>query len=368
MAAVSFTLFRYFGRQFLSGIFMSVAIIAVIIFMVDVIEMLRQYASKDKIGGAMAIQLSVLKLPNLLETVFPFAFLFGAMWTFSRLSRSNELVVARASGVSAWQFLAPAVAIALLTGTFMVTVYNPASAVMLARYSVLEKTLLRGEDSRLSLAKTGLWLREAQDGNHRVVHALSVDDSSDGSLRINDVIMFGFEGRTEFADRIDARSAELQEGEWHLTDVWTWSGDGQPRFYDRLTVPTAMSPKRIQESFASPETLPFWELRDFIETAREAGFSVNRHRFHWHALVSTPFLLTAMVFLAATFSLRQSRFGGVVRLLIAGVLAGFGLFFISDVAGALGQSGIMPPALAAWGPTVVTALLGLAILFHLEDG
>ena len=73
-------------------------------------------------------------------------------------------------------------------------------------------------------------------------------------------------------------------------------------------------------------------------------------------------------FLAATFSLRLSRFGGVVRLLVAGVVAGFALFFVSDVAGALGQSGILPPALAAWAPTMVTALTGMTVLFHLEDG
>ncbi len=368
MNGFSFTLFRYFGRQFFFSVLGATLIVASLVFLIDVIEMLRQYASKDKIGPGMAVQLSLLKLPNLMEQVFPFTFLFGAMWCFSALSRSNELVVARASGVSVWQFLAPAVLIAGLIGGFMVTVFNPASAVMLSRYAVLEKTLLRGEDSRIAIAKTGLWLREANEGNHTVVHALSVDDPGGTDLRITDVIILAFEGRTRFDARIDAASAELTDGAWILSNAWLSRTDGTPEFHESLSWPTVMDPKRIQESFASPETLPFWELSEFIETAQAAGFSVYRHSFHWHQLLSTPFLLMAMVFLAAIFSLRLSRAGGVARLLVAGVFAGFALFFISDVAGALGQSGILPPALAAWGPTMVTGLLGMTILFHLEDG
>ncbi len=368
MAGISFTLFRYFGWQFLTGVIVVMAVAASLIFMVDVIEMLRQYVSKDLIGTTTAIGLSLLKLPNLLEQVFPFAFLFGAMWTFSRLSKSNELVVARASGVSAWQFLAPAILIAALMGTFMILVFNPASASMLSRYSVLENTLLRGEHSRLDIKKTGLWLREAKQGNQTVVHALNVDDTSGANLVINEVIIFEFEGSNKFRRRIDARSAQLKDATWELDQAWVTADGEKPVFHERFVLPTTMSPKRIQESFASPETLPFWELAEFIDRAQAAGFSVHRHRFHWHALLSTPFLLAAMVFVAASFSLRLNRFGGAVQLVVVGVFAGFALFFISDVAGALGQSGVLPPPLAAWAPTAITALIGMTVLFHIEDG
>ncbi len=369
MNGISFTLMWYFGRQFIMGVAIVSAVVAGLIYMIDLIEMLRHYASREKVSAATAAGLSLLKLPNIFEIAFPFAFLFGAMWTFTRLSRSNELVVARASGVSVWQFLAPALLISLLLGVFIVLFFNAASATMFARYKVLEGTMLRGEQSTLKIGRGGLWLREVRDGDHRVVHASNLSDSKDGEdLTLYSVLILEFEGSNRFARRIDARDAVLHDTTWHLHDAWDAKDGERAQFHETLVLPTTLSPKRIQESFARPETLTFWELTEFIRAAREAGFSVNRHRFHWHSLASKPFFLAAMVFIAATFSLRLSRMGGVVQLVVAGMVAAFALFFISDVTGALGQSGVVPPSLAAWAPTAVSALVGMAMLFHLEDG
>ena len=83
--------------------------------------------------------MAALKLPHTAQEVMPFAILFGTMLAFWRLTRNNELVVARAAGVSVWQFLTPAVLVALLIGIVAVTVFNPIASVMQARYEKLDK-------------------------------------------------------------------------------------------------------------------------------------------------------------------------------------------------------------------------------------
>ena len=50
------------------------------------------------------------------------------------------------------------------------------------------------------------------------------------------------------------------------------------------------------------------------------------------------------------------------------ILCGFILYFVTDVVYALGLSASLPVQLAAWAPAGVAALLGLSVLFHLEDG
>ncbi|MCW8971457.1 MAG: LptF/LptG family permease, partial [Rhodospirillales bacterium] len=125
---------------------------------------------------------------------------------------------------------------------------------------------------------------------------------------------------------------------------------------------------RIQDSFSPPETMSFWDLPAFIDTLENAGFSAIRHRLHLHSLLATPLLLCAMVLIAATFTLRQSRKGGTVYVVSGGVLTGFLLYFFSDVVFALGLSDSIPVVLAAWTPSGVSMLLGLAMLLHLEDG
>jgi lipopolysaccharide export system permease protein len=75
-----------------------------------------------------------------------------------------------------------------------------------------------------------------------------------------------------------------------------------------------------------------------------------------------------MVLLAAVFSLRPHRRGGVATTIVSGVLAGFVIYVLSNLVFALGLSAKLPVVMAAWTPAVVTLMLGVAILLHLEDG
>ena len=75
-----------------------------------------------------------------------------------------------------------------------------------------------------------------------------------------------------------------------------------------------------------------------------------------------------MALVAAGFSMRPARRGGVMRMLSSGVAAGFALFAFSRFADEFGQSGALPAVLAAWAPAAAGLLLAVTLLLHLEDG
>jgi lipopolysaccharide export system permease protein len=81
-----------------------------------------------------------------------------------------------------------------------------------------------------------------------------------------------------------------------------------------------------------------------------------------------PLQLAAMILLAASFSLRPQRQGRVALVIVMGLFAGFLLYFLSNFVHALGLSGKIPVILAGWAPAGVSAMLGMALLLHLEDG
>ncbi len=55
-------------------------------------------------------------------------------------------------------------------------------------------------------------------------------------------------------------------------------------------------------------------------------------------------------------------------MVLGGIMAGVLVYFLGNLSIGLGLSGILPAALAAWAPSIVVMLLGLAVLFHLDDG
>ena len=68
---------------------------------------MRRGSGKDEAYFAVLFEMALLKLPNMGQQIMPFAVLFGSMLAFTRLTRTNELVVARAAGVSVWHLLTP---------------------------------------------------------------------------------------------------------------------------------------------------------------------------------------------------------------------------------------------------------------------
>ena len=362
---LSATLSSYFGRQFIFWVVGTFLAIMGIVFLIDLVELLRRASDKEGASLATIVEMALLKAPQMGQAVFPFAILAGGMMAFTRMTRNQELVVARSAGVSVWQFLLPALLVALFIGVFRVTVLNPVASVMTAKFEALENRVLRNGGNALAVSSGGLWIRERTPGGHSVLHARSI--IGDGEA-LSDVIVFLFKGDDKFLSRIDAESAQLEPGYWMLNKPVLISEDGIPSLRPVYRLSTDLTVDNIQDSFASPNTMSFWELPRFISILENAGFSAVRHRLHWHALLASPLLLCAMVLIAATFSLRMTRRGGTMPWVCAGLFFGFFLYFMSDLVFALGLSSRIPEVLAAWTPATVTTLLGVASLLHLEDG
>jgi len=357
----------YIGRNFLMSFGVVFAVFLGVIYMFDTLELMRR-AANESIAVTTLMQMGLLKLPNTAQQAFPFAVLFGGMGAFWRLTRSSELVVARAAGVSAWQFLFPVLVVAFGLGVIKIAAFSPLSSALLGRFEHLETQYFRGQSSLLSVSPTGLWLRQASDNDQSVIHAKTVAIKGT-SILLSGVTIFVNEGADKFFQRIDAKKADLEDGFWHLQDVTLTERDKDvPLHLPEHWIATDITLNNINESFAPPETMSFWALPAFIANLERAGFSALRHRMYFHSLLAAPLLLCAMVLIAATFTLKQTRRGNPTYVLVAGIMAGFILFFMSDVVAALGMRESIPVVLAAWTPSGVSTLLGLALVFHLEDG
>ena len=360
----SFTLMAYLTRRFLLSVFAIFAVLALLALSIDLADLFSRSSAKA-IPTAVVFSMSLLKLPDIAQKLMPFAVLLGAIYAFARFSRSHELVATRAAGVSAWQFLTMPLVVAVVLGVLTATVFNPLSAALLQQYARLEARYIRGQASQLAVSSTGLWLRQGDAEHQSVIHALRVADQGE---HLEDVIVFRYEGPDHFAGRIDAASAQLEDRSWRLKNAWVSGADGGPVFHPSYDLPTELTPTQIEESFASPDTISFWDLPRFIANAEGAGFSALRHRLYWYSLLALPVLFSAMVFMAASFSFRLSRLGGMPQLVLAGALSGLAVYFLQDVTQAMGQSGILPTPLAAAAPTLAAVLLGITLLFYEEDG
>ncbi|MBY0329640.1 MAG: LPS export ABC transporter permease LptG [Acetobacteraceae bacterium] len=370
------TLSRYVARRFAGAVVAMLASLTLLVSLFDFIELLRRAATRQDAGFALVAQIAGLRIPFVMLQILPFAILLGGILAFWRLTRSSELVVARAAGVSAWGFLSAPVLVALMAGGVGILAISPLSSAMLAKAERLDYAYLRATAGLTALAGGRLWLRQAdRDLEPMGVAILSgrpvvpERNAAPAGFTLGDVSVWRLSADDRPLARIEAPRARLLPGRWVLEDAVSFAADrGEATPPRSITLPTELTPGRIETSFASPDTLSLWALPGFIEVLEEAGFSAVRHRLHFQTLLALPVLAAAMALLAAGFSMRSSRRGGVARMVGAGVAAGFALFVLDKITGEFGEAGTLPVMLAAWAPTVAGLLLALSLLLHMEDG
>ena len=165
------TLSRYFGMRFLTSVVGSFIGVVALAAMIDYVELMRRGADWPNATAWVLAKISMYRVPQLTERIMPFSVLVGAMSCYLTLSRRLELVVARAAGISAWQFVAPAMIAAFLFGTVATTVYNPVAAMLHERSKRLEAEMLGENMSALQESTSGFWVRQKSADGAAIINA-----------------------------------------------------------------------------------------------------------------------------------------------------------------------------------------------------
>ena len=366
MPIVLGTLARYFGLRFLIAVAIVFAGIFALVALIDYVEMMRRAGDIPNVPAMLIAKTSIYRVPQVVERILPFCVLIGAMSCYLNLSRRLELVVARSAGLSAWQFVAPALLVAFALGVAATTIYNPISATLQEQSKRFEAELFGLRGNAVSRGGGGpFWIGQRTDEGQAIINATS---SRDQGINLNGVSVYTFDPEGRFKQRIEARGALLEPGAWLFRDARIYALGVLPVRQPEYRLKTSLTTEQVRESFATPETVPFWELPEYIQIAEHAGLGAAGYRLQFQKLLARPFLLTAMVLLAAAVSLRFFRFGGIQKMVLSGIGAGFLLYVLSKVTEDLSKAELMHPVPAAWLPVLAGGLTGFIALLYQEDG
>lgn len=368
MTRLSPTLSFYLARQFAIAFGAVLGVIVGLILLFDMIELLRRTVTIAEAGFDDLFAMALLKLPHTVQDTLPFIVLLAMMFALFRLARSHELVVIRSAGVSVWQVLGPPLVLVAGIGLFNLAFFNPLAADLYETYQRREDAMLRRSEATLNVGEGGLWLREVRGDTAAIVHADRVRQE-DGVLYLHEISIFITDGRERLARRYEAPSGEILDGFIRLDRALELAPARPTVLHQELFLPSAINADKVQDSFASPESMSVWSLPRFIRFSQDSGFSVIPHRLYWQSLIVSPFVLLAMMVVGSAFCLSSgTRAVAWTMRGLAGLGTGFLFYFFNRFTYALGLSATLPLLLAAWAPTLITALLGVAYLFHREDG
>ncbi|RCL04035.1 MAG: lipopolysaccharide export system permease protein [Candidatus Tokpelaia sp. JSC189] len=362
---IGWTLGHYFFMRYIKTTLYFLLGIFALAFLMDFTENAGRLASLPSYTPLRGLAISMLRIPFIMQQLFPFIALFSAMATLISLNRAFELIITRSIGVSAWQFLLPACLGAFLLGLAAILIVNPLAAWGAAKSQKIIANWRTGSNFVLAHSNRVPWFTERTDQGTITIGAKRILDN--GRVLVNTTFI-RFNSNQTIRDWLNAGTAKLGDGSWLLLDGTRYHSGRPPEKFDEIRIATKLKSGFIEQYLADPQTIPFYELPYKIRIARSFGYPTNKFDMHLQSIIALPALLIAMTLIAATVSLKFIRSGQSNMMILNGIIAGFMLYVVNVLMQAFGKAGYVSPLVVAWVPVLIAMLAGISFLLHKEDG
>ena len=191
------------------------------------------------------------------------------------------------------------------------------------------------------------------------------------TARAQGITLYYFDPEWNLTQMITADTVDMKTSPWRLSHglVTLFATESSfPLTRSFTEKPIAMNEDLgdIQSTANSSEMMTLKELGRFIERNKEAGLDTVRYEVDYQAKFGFACAALVMSMVGIPFSVGRARSGGTfVNLGICLALA-FGYWILYSSGLTLGQHGVLPPAVAAWGPNTLGAALAVFLMRRLK--
>jgi LPS export ABC transporter permease LptG len=303
--------------------------------------------------------------PYLLYNVAPLIMLLAVLITFGLMNRSNEITAIKATGTSIYRIVTPVLVAAavLAVGLFFADqFYLPHTN---QRQEALHNQI-KGKPAQTYLRPDRKWIF----GQHNDIYYYQFFDP-DRDQFANVTIFQVDPASFAITQRIHADSAHWADNlnRWIFERGWQRSLNGPAiadfRTFDVSTFPElSEAPSYFKKEVKQYSEMNYEELRRYIRDLQQSGFDVVRLRVQLNKKLSFPLITLIMAVLAIPFSLSASKKGAITGVAVA---VGIAVVYtvVSRLFEAMGDLSQLPPALAAWSPDLIFALVGAYMILKI---
>jgi lipopolysaccharide export system permease protein len=311
-------------------------------------------------GAPELLTYAAYRAPILVDQLAPFVVLLGALATMVTLAYSSQIAAMQAAGMSVHELLAPLAIVGVVCGLLHFALNEWVAVPAATRLSQWQSEGYGGTPA--VTRDHEVWI----DTGAAIVHATAAIPDGE-SLRLEHVTLFrysptGAVTAVAIAERADITAAGGVLIDVKETDVLS----NEVRTAAAEPWPPGLSPARILDKTVAPNHLRYAALARELSDYRESGAPGSALATELHHRVTWPLACALMPLFAGLSAFGFARAGSVLPRAAAGFLLGFSYFVGDSFVGALGRSGALPPAVAAWVPLALFLLIAEMILLRLS--
>jgi lipopolysaccharide export system permease protein len=353
---------RYILKEFLRSFATALSGITIVYLCVDFLQKADDFI-RFKASLSQVTRYFLYNLPSIITPSIPIAALIATLLSLGALSRHNEIIAMRSSGISLGRIVLPVLAGGLLISAIGFINNELIMPTYVAKANYIRKVELEKKQQIVIFRRNKLWLR-GPDNSIANIDFVSPDRN----------VMFGlniFKLNTDFTvrERIQAGSLLWEDNAWRLKQsmVYVQKGDtiidrpADGEVYNIVETPAdlGMIVKRSEE-------MSFSELWDYVRRIKTSGYNAMREEMELYGKISFPFSSLLMVMIATPLSLQRVRSGGAGKGIAIAVFISFAYWGLLSIGTALGRSGALPPVIASWLANGLFTFYACVMLFRMH--
>lgn len=353
---------RYLVREFTRLFFLCLAggtALYLIIDLFDRINVLIRYGAPVK----WIVLFLAYKVPLMVYQIVPATMLLSVLLTLGLLTKNNEVLAMRTSGIPvsriAYPFLGMAFVVSLAAFLLSDFVVSPSYQ----RSEYIRRILIEGRVPYSLMVRDRIWFR-GDEGFYKIAAFLPAEKELQG------VTWFTVARPFRLAKRIDASKARWKDGKWVFYNVVerTFRSDGgiETKREAEREIELPETPEDFQAVRAETDEMPLSKLLGYIRKIESEGYDSTPYRVELHKKISFPVLNIITAFLAIPFALRLPRVGGLATAVGLSLIIGFVYWVLFAITVSIGQAGLLPPFVAAWAANILFGAVGVYLLLRVE--
>jgi LPS export ABC transporter permease LptG len=305
---------------------------------------------KGQATGRMLLEYFAYSTPQYVYYVLPLAVLIATLVTVGLLTKSSELVVMKACGVSLYRVALPLLVMGAIGSAALFGIEESLLGKANRRAQQLNH-VIRGGSARTFDVLNRQWVA-GREG--RLYHYVFFDPRR---LEMNGLSVYDFDkAQWRIATRLYAGQATFRGGTWDAVNGWSREFDAKSSVkayapFQERQVGLESADYFITEQ-PQADRMGFAELRRYVEDLETSGFNITPYEVALQRKVSFPFVTLIMTLLAVPFAVTTGR-GGALFGIGVGIVLALTYWLLFSLFAAIGTAGMLGPTLAAWTPNII---------------
>jgi lipopolysaccharide export system permease protein len=353
---------HYISKEFLKMTFLCLGIFIFIYLLVDMMEKLNSF-NEAGVAPKLILWYFLFTIPSIMKQMIPVAILMGTQLTFGFLSKNNQIIAFKSSGVNMIRLSFPIILLSVTATLFILILgevlvpYTNAKAAAIWNFQVKKKEV------KAVLLQEKIWYK-----GDNVIYTFNKFNFKDQTAE--GAILYFFDDRFNLQSRLDSEKAEFRNGKWiFINGLYQNFGTGgyssHPFDQKILDLPETPDNFRYQEKGSEEMTYP--ELRAYIKKVQREGYDATRYIVEKHIRLAFPVVCIIMALFGISLALRKEKGIGIAQGIVGSLFVAFIYWIFFGFSRSLGLNGVFPPLWAAWSSNLLFLMCGGYLLLNIKQ-